>query len=87
MSYPGLGTHLETRFYASDGASWATGFALQEKEPSVLAENGLGGPTCVTSNVFLDVPPQYVLDLLLLEPSFDDELIVTIDGSAGTQFS
>jgi metal-dependent HD superfamily phosphatase/phosphodiesterase len=30
---------------------------------------------------YLDVPPEYVFDLFLLELSLDDELVVTVDGA------
>jgi len=39
----------------------------------------------VTGNVFFDVTSENILNLLLLKSTFDDQLIVTINGAARTQ--
>ena len=41
--------------------------ALEEEEPGLLVEDGVGGPAGVARHVLLDVPPQHVLYVLLLE--------------------
>ena len=45
------------------------GHALEEEEPGLLVEDGVRGPAGVTRHVLLDVPPQHVLYVLLLEPA------------------
>ena len=45
-----------------------TGHALQEEEPGLLVEDGVWRPTRVARHVLLDVAPQHVLNVLLLEP-------------------
>ena len=60
---------------------------MQEEETGVFLKDGVRGTTGVARDVFLDVATQHVLDLLLLETSLDDELIVAVDGSLGTQLS
>jgi len=62
-----------------------TRHALEEEQPGLLVEDGVGGPARVTRDVLLDVAPQHVLDVLLLEPSLDDQLVVTVNSSAGSQ--
>ena len=61
------------------------GHALEEEQPGLLVEDGVGGPARVTRDVLLDVAPQHVLDVLLLEPSLDDQLVVAVNSSAGSQ--
>ncbi len=34
---------------------------------------------------YLDVSPEHVLDVLLLEPALDDELVVAVDGAHRAQ--
>ena len=62
-----------------------TRHALEEEQPGLLVEDGIGGPARVTRDVLLDVAPQHVLDVFLLEPSLDDQLIVAVNSSAGSQ--
>ena len=62
-----------------------TRHALEEEQPSLLVQDGVGRPARVARDVLLDVAPQHVLDVLLLEPSLDDQLIVTVNSSTGSQ--
>lgn len=41
---------------------------------------------CLAGDVFDNVPPENVLDLLLLETTLDNETARTVDGTTGTQF-
>ena len=45
------------------------GHALEEEQPGLLVEDGVGGPARVAGHVLLDVPSQHVLYVLLLETS------------------
>ena len=50
---------------------------------NVLCVRGTAG---LASDVFDDVPPENVLDLLLLETTLDNQTSGTVNGTAGTQF-
>ena len=41
----------------------------------------------MAGDVLLDVSPQHILDVFLLEPALNDQLIAAIDGSTGSQLS
>ena len=45
------------------------GHALEEEQPGLLVEDGVGGPAGVAGHVLLDVTSQHVLYVLLLEMS------------------
>ena len=45
------------------------GHALEEEEPGLLVEDGVGGPAGVSGHILLDVTPQHVLYVFLLETS------------------
>jgi hypothetical protein len=45
------------------------------------------GTARLAGDVFDNVPPEHVLNLLLLEATLDDQPAVTSDGTAGTQLS
>lgn len=78
-------TYLESRLYTSDGASRATGLALQEKKSSIFLKDCVRRTTCMTCNILLDISPKNVLYLLLLEATFDNQLTVTVNRAARTQ--
>src|SRR5690242_16176792 len=56
----------------------------QKLRVNILCVWGAAG---LAGDVFDNVPPQHVLDLLLLETTLDDQAARTVDGTAGTQFS
>ena len=62
-----------------------TRHTLEEEQAGFLVEDGVGGPARVARHVLLDVAPQHVLDVFLLEPSLDDQLVVTVNSSTGSQ--
>ena len=68
-----------------NGTGAVTRHALEEEQPGLLVEDGVGGPARVTRDVLLDVAPQHVLDVFLLEPSLDDQLVVAVNSSTGSQ--
>lgn len=76
---------LETGLDALDRAPRVAGHALQEEQPRLLVQDGVGRPAGMAGDVLLDVPPQHVLDVLLLETAFHDELAVAVDGAHGAQ--
>lgn len=80
------GDSLEAGFDAGDGAAWAAGFALQEEESGVLLQDCVGGFAGVTGDIFLDVATQDILNLLGLEASLNDQLIVAIHWATCAQF-
>lgn len=41
----------------------------------------------MTRDIFLNVSPQHVLDVFLLEPALDDQLVAAVYGSARSQLS
>ena len=45
------------------------GHTLEEEQPGLLVEDGVGGPAGVTGHVLLDVTSQHVLYLFPLETS------------------
>ena len=45
------------------------GHTLEEEQPGLLVEDGVGGPAGVAGHVLLDVTSQHVLYVLLLETS------------------
>lgn len=59
---------LEPVLDARNGAPRPARLALEEEQPEVLLEERVRTPARVARHVLLDVPPQHVLDLLLLEP-------------------
>ena len=62
-------SHLKSCFDGLNRAGAVTRHALEEEQPGLLVEDGVGGPARVTRHVLLDVPPQHVLYVLLLEPA------------------
>ena len=61
--------HLETGLDGLDTARGVAGHALEEEQPGLLVEDGVRGPAGVAGHVLLDVTPQHVLYVLLLETS------------------
>jgi len=61
---------LEASFDGLHRAGALTGHALEEEQPGLLDEDGVRGPAGVAGHVLLDVTPQHVLYVLLLETSF-----------------
>ena len=78
-------TYLETSLDGLHRAGAVAGHALEEEEPGLLVEDGVGGPARVTRHVLLDVTSQHILNVFLLESSLDDQLIVTINSSTCSQ--
>ena len=77
---------LESMFNGSHGTAWPTSLTLEKKDSGVLLEERVGGTTSVTRDVLFDVTTENVLNLLLLEPSFDNQLIVPVNWAARSQF-
>lgn len=46
---------LESRFDTCYGTTRPTGLTLQEKDTGVFLQNGIGGPTSVAGDIFLNV--------------------------------
>lgn len=61
------------------------GHALEEKESSLLVQDGVGGAAGVTNDVFLDVSFEHVLNVLLLKLALHHQLVVSVDGTSCTQ--
>ena len=78
-------SHLKSCFDGLNRAGAVTRHALEEEQPGLLVEDGVGGPARVTRHVLLDVTSQHILNVLLLESSLDDQLIVTINSSTCSQ--
>lgn len=76
---------LETSLDGLDRAPRVASHALQEKESLLLVQDGVRRSASVAGDVLLDVPPQHVLDVLLLEPALHDELVVAVDGADRSQ--
>ena len=79
------GDGLETGLDGLHRAPRVTGHALQEEQPALLVEDGVGGSAGVARHVLLDVPPEHVLNVLLLEAALDDQLVVAVEGAHGSQ--
>ena len=78
-------SHLKSCFDGLNRAGAVTRHALEEEQPGLLVEDGVGGPARVTRHVLLDVTSQHILNVFLLESSLDDQLIVTINSSTCSQ--
>ena len=78
-------SHLKSCFDGLNRAGAVTRHALEEEQPGLLVEDGVGGPARVTRHVLLDVTPQHILNVFLLESSLDDQLIVSINSSTCSQ--
>ena len=78
-------SHLKSCFDGLNRAGAVTRHALEEEQPGLLIEDGVGGPARVTRHVLLDVTSQHILNVFLLESSLDDQLIVTINSSTCSQ--
>ena len=78
-------SHLKSCFDGLNRAGAVTRHALEEEQPGLLIEDGVGGPARVTRHVLLDVTSQHILNVLLLESSLNDQLIVTINSSTCSQ--
>ena len=78
-------SYLKSCFDGLNRAGAVTRHALEEEQPGLLIEDGVGGPARVTRHVLLDVTSQHILNVLLLESSLDDQLIVTINSSTCSQ--
>ena len=78
-------SHLKSCFDGLNRAGAVTRHALEEEQPGLLVEDGVGGPARVTRHVLLDVTSQHILNVLLLESSLNDQLIVTINSSTCSQ--
>jgi hypothetical protein len=76
----------ETRLDSRDRASGAARVA-RNKVQTVLAlvEIRVGRATRFARHVFDNVPPEHVLDLLLLETALDDEAAGAVDGAGRAQ--
>ena len=61
------------------------GHTLKEEQSSLLVEDGVWGSTSVTGDILFNVSPKNILYVLLLEATFHDELVATIDSSTGSQ--
>jgi hypothetical protein len=70
---------LETGPDGLHRASRVTRHALQKEQSRLLVEDGVGGAAGVAGHVLLDVPPEYVLHVLLLEAALDDQLVVAVN--------
>ena len=69
---------LETSLDRLDRASRMTSHALQKKETLFFVQDGIWRSASVASDVLLDISPEHILNVLLLEPAFHDELIVAV---------
>lgn len=78
-------SHLKSCFDGLNRAGAVTRHALEEEQPGLLVEDGVGGPARVTRHVLLDVTSQHILNVFLLESSLNDQLIVTINSSTCSQ--
>ena len=78
-------SHLKSCFDGLNRAGAVTRHALEEEQPGLLIEDGVGGPARVTRHVLLDVTSQHILNVFLLESSLNDQLIVTINSSTCSQ--
>ena len=78
-------SHLKSCFDGLNRAGAVTRHALEEEQPGLLIEDGVGGPARVTRHVLFDVTSQHILNVLLLESSLNDQLIVTINSSTCSQ--
>lgn len=78
----------ETRLDGRDGPSGTARVAC-DKVQTVLAlvELGVGRFACFADNVFENVFPQNVLNVLLLETTTDNQPPAAVDGTRGTQLS
>jgi len=78
----------ETRLDGGDRSSASTRVAGDEIQ-SVLAltELRVGTATGLAGYVFDNIPPQHVLDLLLLESALDDQSLTPVHTSASSQLS
>lgn len=61
------------------------GHALKEKQPRLLIQNGVRRATRVARHVLLDVTSENVLNVFLLEPTLNDELVVSVNGTDRAQ--
>jgi len=59
---------------------------LDEVQTVLLLQDGVGTLTRATRDVLADVVTNHGLDLLGLEATLDDQAMVTVDGTAGTEF-
>ena len=63
-----------------------TSHALQKKETLFFVQDGIWRSASVASDVLLDISPEHILNVLLLEPAFHDELIVAVHWAHSSQF-
>ena len=76
---------LETGLDGLDRASGVACHTLEEKETSLLVEDGVWRAAGVAGHILLDVPPQDIFNVFLLELAFHDQLVIAITGSSCTQ--
>merc|ERR1711978_263508 len=77
------GDGLEASLDGLHGAFRLTRHALKEPHPCLLVEDGVWRAAGVACHKLLDVSPEDVLYVLLLEAALEDELVVAVDGRAG----
>ena len=76
---------LETGLDGLDRASGVACHTLEEKETSLLVEDGVWRATGVAGYILLDIPSQDIFNMFLLELALHDQLVVAIAGSSCTQ--
>lgn len=79
------GDGLETALYTCDRTPRTASLTLQEEQSGVLLKNGLRRATGLTGHVLLNVFLKYTFDLLCLETTLDDQLVVRVHRTARTQ--
>ena len=82
---PLAGDGLETGLDGLDRAARVALHALEEEDPGLLVQHGVGRAAGVAGDVLLDVTPQHVLDVFLLEFALDDQLVVAVHGARRSQ--
>ena len=76
---PLAGNGLESGLDGLHRAAGVAGHALEEEQPALLLQDGVGGAAGVAGDVLLDVAAEDVLDVLLLEAALDDQLVAAVE--------
>jgi hypothetical protein len=78
----------ETSLDSGDGAPRSARVAGNKIQTVfALVQIGIGRATRFARDVFYNVPPEHILDLLLLETTLDDQAARSVDGTGCTQLS
>jgi len=79
------GNSLESSFDGLYTTRRVTSHTLKEEQTGLLVEDGIWRPAGVAGDILLDITSEYTLYVFLLESTFHNKLITSVNSPAGPQ--